>query len=128
MRAAAVAFALVVAGCAGAGSDGSGTLDATTGLVLALHFDHSNVESVALSGATAATSRRFGPYVVSEDDLPRNGTVGFVFDASDAGSAMICGDSHDATGNVLSSGCDTFDIVSGQVGNGTLTLYSSSAH
>ncbi len=124
MRAAAVAVALAVAGCASAGSDGSAALDATTGLVLALHFDHSNVESVALSGATAA-ARRFGPYVVSENDLPRDSTVGFVFDASDAGMAMVCGESHDSSGNVLSSGCDTFAIVGDEVENGTLTLWDS---
>ncbi|HEY2743258.1 MAG TPA: hypothetical protein VGL86_01490 [Polyangia bacterium] len=121
--------ALALAGCAaGAANDGSGGLDATTGLVLSLHFDHTNVQSVALSGATSSTARRFGPYVVSEDDLPRNSTVGFVFDAGDAGSAMICGESHDTNGNTLASGCDTFDIVSDKVENGTLTLLDASTH
>ena len=124
MRAAVLAAALLVVGCAGATTDASG-LPATTGLVLSLHFDHTDVDSVALSGATSATARRFGPYVVSEDDLPKNSTVGFVFDASDAGSAMVCGESHDSSGNVLASGCDTFDIVSGQVEDGALTMWDS---
>ena len=125
MRAAAVALALFVAGCAGANSDGGSGLDATTGLVLSLHFDHSNVQSVALSGATSSTARRFGPYVVSEDDLPKNSTVGFVFDASDAGTAMVCGESHDSSGNVLASGCGNFDIVGGQVEDGSLTMWDA---
>ena len=128
---AAAVLALGLAGCAGAGStgsDGSGATAATTGLVLSLRFNRSNVHEVALSGATATTSRRFGPYVVDENDLPRDGTIGFVFDASDAGTAMICGESHDSTGKVLASGCDTFDVVGGSVETGSLTLWDTNSH
>jgi hypothetical protein len=125
MRAAVLAVLVAVAGCAGV-NDGSGTTPPpTTGLVLELHFDHTNVMQVALTGATYATSRHFGPYVVAEKALPRDSTVGFVFDDSDAGTAMICAESHDVTGKVLASGCDTFDVVSAQVTQGSLTLYAS---
>jgi hypothetical protein len=130
MRALAVAVAFVLAGCAGAATDGTssnGTIE-PTGLVLSLHFDRSNVHEIAFSGATSVSARRFGPYVVAEDDLPRDGTVGFVFDASDAGSAMICGESHDSTGKVLASGCDTFDVVEGNVEHGSLTLWDANSH
>jgi hypothetical protein len=121
----AACFGLALAGCAGAG-DASGDVNAaTTGLVIELHFDHTNVHEVALSGATSQTSRKFGPYVVDEDNLPHDSTVGFVFDASDAGSAMVCGESHDSSGHVLASGCDTFDVVAGDVEHGTLTLWDS---
>lgn len=126
-RAAAIALALAacfaLAGCAGAATDGTGTIAATTGLVIQLHFDHTNVHEVALSGATYTTSRKFGPYIVNENDLPHDSTVGFVFDASDAGMAMICGETHDSSGKVLASGCDTFDVVGGQVEDDTLTLW-----
>lgn len=126
MRAAlAACFALALAGCAGATSDGNGTSAATTGLVIALHFDHNNVHEVALSGATYATSRKFGPYVVDEDNLPHDSTVGFVFDPGDAGTAMVCGEAHDSSGRVLASGCDTFDVVAGDVQHGSLTLWDS---
>ncbi len=110
----------LLAGCAGAGS--SGAPPPTTGLVLSLHFDHTDVLQVALSGATSATARRFGPYLVAVSALPRDGTVGFVFDASDAGTAMVCGESRDVTGQVLASGCDTFDVVGDEVTHGSLTL------
>ncbi len=121
MRAVAMAALLALAGCAAAG-DGSSMPPATTGLVLTLHFDHTNVMQVALSGATYTTSRQFGPYVVAEKALPRDATVGLVFDAGDAGTAMVCAEAHDLSGNVLASGCDTFDVVSGEVTHGSLTL------
>jgi hypothetical protein len=121
MRAALLAALVVLAGCAAAG-DGSQAAQPTTGLVLSLHFDHYDVEAVTLSGATFASSRRFGPYVVSENDLPRDSTVGFVFDPGDEGTAMVCAQSHDVSGNMLQSGCDTFDIVSAAVTKGSLTL------
>jgi hypothetical protein len=128
MRAAlAACVALALAGCAGAASDGNagGTSAQTTGLVIELHFDHNNVHEVALSGATYATSRKFGPYVVDEADLPHDSTVGFVFDAGDAGTAMVCGEAHDSSGKVLASGCDTFDVVADDVQHGSLTLWDS---
>ncbi|MGZ5133393.1 MAG: hypothetical protein ACXWCJ_19330 [Caldimonas sp.] len=113
---------LALAGCASS-SDGSGSMPpATTGLVLELHFDHSNVMQVVLSGATFATSRRFGPFVVAEKALPRDSTVGLVFDASDEGTAMVCAESHDLSGKVLGAGCDTFDVVGTEVLHDTLTL------
>ena len=128
MRAAAVALLVTVAGCASASDGSSMTPPPTTGLVLELHFDHTNVMQVALTGSTSATSRRFGPYVVAEKALPHDSTVGFVFDGSDAGTAMICAESHDVSGKVLASGCDTFDVVSAQVTQGALTLYDSNMH
>jgi hypothetical protein len=122
MRALAFIGLIALAGCASAG-DGSSTMPpATTGLVLELHFDHSNVMQVVLSGATFATSRRFGPFVVAEKALPRDSTVGLVFDASDEGTAMVCADSHDLSGKVLSAGCDTFDVVGAEVLHDSLTL------
>ena len=120
MRAALVAAVVALSAC-GSSSDASQP-PPPTGLVLSLHFDHTNVEAVTLSGATFASSRRFGPYVVAEGDLPRDSTVGFVFDAGDEGTAMVCAQSHDVAGNMLQSGCDTFDIVAAQVTKGSLTL------
>ena len=88
-RARAPRSSLALGGCAGAASRRQRQQRRhrrLTGLVLSLHFDRDNVDEVALSGATSTTSRRFGPYVVAETTLPRDGTVGFVFDASDAGT------------------------------------------
>jgi hypothetical protein len=121
MRAVALAALVALAGC-GTSGDGNQPPPPATGLVLTLHFDHTDVEAVALSGSTFATSRRFGPYVVAENALPRDSTVGFVFDPTDEGTAMICGESHDGNGNVMQSACDTFDIIGGQVTKGSLTL------
>jgi hypothetical protein len=121
-----LAAALALAGCAGASDNG--TPPASTGLVLSLHFDHFNVQTVSLNGSTFATSRRFGPYVVDENDLPRDSTVGFVFDADDAGTAMICGESHDDHGNVMQAGCDYFDVVAASVTKGSLTLVDPTPH
>ncbi len=122
MRALVVAALVALAGCGGTASDGGNMPAATTGLVLTLHYTRYNVQAVSLSGSTYATSRRFGPYVVAQSDLPRDSTVGFVFDAGDAGTAMVCGESHDDTGTLLAQGCDTFDIIGAQVTHGSLTL------
>jgi len=119
---AALAAAAALAGCGSSPSAGASMPPATTGLVLTLHFSRYNVQAVSLSGATYKTSRRFGPYVVDENDLPRDSTVGFVFDAGDAGTAMVCGESHDFSGQTVQQGCDTFDIIAAQVTQGSLTL------
>ena len=116
------AFALALAGCIGGSTGGAQPPPPATGLVLTLHFDHTNVESVALSGSTSASARRFGPYVVAASLLPRDSTVGFVFDPSDEGTAMVCGESRDLSGKMLQQGCDTFDIIGAQVTKGSLTL------
>jgi hypothetical protein len=122
MRALAVGVVLALAGC-GSSTSGSDSQLTSTGLVLTLHFDHYQVQTVSLSGATFKSSRRFGPYIVAEDDLPRDSTVGFVFDPGDAGTAMVCGESHDDHGNVMEQGCDSFDIIASTVTKGSLTLY-----
>jgi hypothetical protein len=120
----AAALALAAAGCAGASGDGNSP--SPTGLVLELHFDRSDVTEVELSGATLATSRRFGPFVVAVAALPRDSTVGLVFDPSDEGSAMVCGESHDRNGDVLAAGCGTFDVVGAEVTHDSLTLFDGS--
>jgi len=125
MRALALAAVLALTTLAGCGGTGNGTPPASTGLVLTLHFNHYQVDTVSLSGSTFASSRRFGPYVVDENDLPRDSSVGFVFDPDDAGTAMVCGESHDDHGNVLQQGCDTFDIIAADVTKGSLTLVNT---
>lgn len=125
MRAVLLA-ALVVTGC-GAAANGSAPADMMppppTGLVLALHYHHSEVVEVSLSGATYTSQRKFGPYVVAEKSMPSDDTVGFVFDPSDAGRAMICGETHDVTGHVLATGCATFSVRSQSINHDDLTLY-----
>lgn len=120
MRAALVALAAagLAAGC-GAPADSSAP---TTGLVVAVHYDPDHVHELMLRGATAMTGRKFGPYVLSDDQLPPGGTVGFVFDASDEGSVLVCGDARDDGGNVLASDCDQFDVRADLVSHGDLTL------
>ena len=119
---AALVGAALIAGCGASPSAGGDLTAATTGLVLTLHFSRYNVQTVSLSGATYTTSRRFGPYVVNENDLPRDSTVGFVFDPSDAGTAMVCGESRDFSGQTMQQGCDTFNVVADDVTHGSLTL------
>lgn len=124
MRALAALALVALAGC----DSGSGPPLPSTGLVLTLHFDHYQVQTVSLSGATFSSSRQFGPFVVAEDNLPRDSTVGFVFDADDAGTAMICGESHDDHGSVIQQGCDSYDIIAAAVTKGSLTLVDPTAH
>jgi hypothetical protein len=119
----ALAAALLLAGC-GSSSTGSDALQPpATGLVLAVHYDHTNVSNLTFSGATYASQRKFGPYNVAETSMPSDHTVGFVFDPTDAGRAMICGESRDDTGRVLETNCDTYAIRSDNVTHDDLTLY-----
>ena len=128
MTARALALAGLVAAAVGCGDGTTAMQPSPTGLVLSLRFDHSNVMQVSLTGATIATARRFGPYLVAENSLPRDSTVGFVFDASDAGMAMICAESRDLVGKVLASGCDNYDLVATQVIRDSLTFYDPGTH
>lgn len=119
----ALAAALLLAGC-GSSSTGSGGLQPpATGVVLTVHYDRNNVLSLSFSGATYTSQRRFGPYTVAEQSMPSDHTVGFVFDPSDAGKTMICGESHDGSGHVLQMNCDSYTIESGSITYDDLTLY-----
>lgn len=114
-------LAVAVAGCGGSGSS-TAPLPSTTGLVVAIQYPGRDVHDLSISGATVLTARHFGPYVLAASTLPSGGTVGFVFDPSDAGDAMVCGTARDAIGMVDSTACDLFKVRAEQVMQGTLVL------
>lgn len=126
MRALVVALALAAAACGGGGADSSsgGASDDTTGLVLAIHYDDYHVDHLVIRGAVAMSGREFGPFVVSADDLRPGDTIGLVFDADDAGGAMVCADARDRDDDVRASDCDDFDIRAAQVLHDDSTLHS----
>ena len=115
--------ALLLAGCGGDGSMGATTPDPTTGMTLTVQYDNSDRDaSVAISGATVTTSRKFGPFVVAATKLETGDTLGLTFDAADAGMTMICGDARDRDGRMQATGCDSFPVRAGEITFGTLQL------
>ena len=118
VAAAVTVASLTLAGCGGA----SPATPAVTGLVVAIRY-FGDVATVDVSGAAEASGRHFGPWSLPSSSLASGGTVGFIFDPSDGGSAMICADSRDAQGNTLDMTCGMFPVRAGEVMNGALTLH-----
>jgi hypothetical protein len=124
MRALVVAAACTLVACTlAACSSSAPPPEPTTGLTLTVEYSD-RLANISLSGTTLATTRKFGPYVVSANKLEPGDTVGFTFAADDAGSAMICGDGRDRDGTMQASSCGVFAVRAGEVTTGTLTLES----
>jgi hypothetical protein len=113
MRVACLLLCASTIACSNAGSP--------TGLSIEIDYGD-GVVSVAVSGDAEATARAFGPYVLSSTALVSGGTVGLLFDPSDAGGARVCAEARDASGAAIASACGLFDVRAGEVGHGTLTL------
>lgn len=96
-----------------------------TGLVVTIDYS-GDVARITVSGAAETTGRRFGPWSLGADQLTSGGTVGFLFDAADAGTAMICAQTFDSNGNNRDFNCATYDILAGAVTDGTLSMDGSS--
>jgi hypothetical protein len=116
-----VALALTVA-LAGCGAASPPTAPApVTGLVVAILYS-GDVASIKVSGAAEASGRHFGPWTLSSQTLTSGATVGFIFDPSDGGSAMICAETRDPNGQLIDVACGLFPVRAGEVMNGSLTL------
>ena len=115
--------ALALAACLLGGCGGAAPL---TGVVVAIDYDD-GAARIEVSGAAEASGRRFGPWSLTRDQLASGGTVGFVFGADDAGSAMICAQSFDDDDDTLDYDCGDFDVRAGEVTHGQIALGSSSA-
>ncbi len=114
-------LALVVAAATGCGSQSP----PVTGLVIAIDYD-GNVKRIEVSGAAETTGRLFGPWSLTSDQLVSGGTVGFVFDPSDAGGAMICAQTFDDDDNAKDFDCETFTVLAGQITGGSIDFTGSS--
>lgn len=126
MRALPWVTLLVLAGCAGGSAPSPSS--SPTGLVVAVRYDGESVHDLSVSGATVVTARHFGPYVLTTATLPSGGTVGLVFDAGDAGAAMVCAEAHSASGSVLATNCGAFTIVANEVRNAEMDLSTINNH
>jgi hypothetical protein len=95
-----------------------------TGLVVAIDYS-GDVARIDVSGAAETTGRQFGPWSLTADQLTSGGTVGFIFDAADAGTAMVCAQTFDRDGNDRDFDCGTYDLVADSVTDGTLAMDGS---
>jgi hypothetical protein len=94
----------------------------TTGLVLSVKYDKDGIVRLTMSGATAVTGRKFGPYEVSPTKLAPGQTAGFLFDPEDAGGVMVCAEAFKRDGDLEANGCGTYELRAGEVVTGILTL------
>ena len=118
-----LALALLVAAATCCGGCGK-SQPPVTGLVVTIDYD-SSVARVEVSGAAETTGRQFGPWSLTSEQLVSGGSVGFVFDASDAGSAMICAQTFDAADDTLDFECQVFDIIADETTGGEIDFTSS---
>jgi hypothetical protein len=124
MRAALLAVvAALLGGCSGEVTTppSQQPAGATTGMTLTIEYD-ARLVSISITGATYATSRKFGPFVVAASKLLPGETVGLTFDAADAGGTMVCAAGYDRDGTVDAEGCGNFAVRAHEVTTGTLTL------
>jgi hypothetical protein len=112
-------LALVLVIAAVAASCGGGKSGPVTGLVVTIDYD-GDVARVEVSGAAETTGRQFGPWSLTSQQLVSGGTVGFVFDAGDAGSAMICAQTFDSSDNAQDFDCEVFDVRADETTDGTI--------
>jgi hypothetical protein len=80
-------------------------------VALLVSWTGDNVTTFSVSGAVTVSARKFGPYDVPVDRVPTGGSIGLVFDSSDAGDGMACVSSVEGDGRVRDSDCATFAIV-----------------
>ena len=118
MRRRRLALAVTLAGglLAGCGSA------PVTGLTVAIRYDGSDIASIAVSGTVDDNGRTFGPYDLTTTALASGGTVGLVFDPSDAGFVTVCADARDQSGHVLDTDCESMRVRANEVGEGSLSL------
>ncbi len=93
-----------------------------TAVSLEVDYDNSGVATMSVNGAAGTVARRFGPYDVKANDLPSGGTIGLVFDPSDAGGSMVCVQSRASDGKAKDSGCTMFDIRAGEITTARVVL------
>jgi hypothetical protein len=86
-----------------------------TALALSVRYSGSSVVTLSVTGVASAPNRHFGPYSVDARKVPSGGSIGLVFDPSDAGSAMACVSSIEDDGRVRNSDCTGFQIVASTV-------------
>jgi hypothetical protein len=99
----------------------------TTGAVVTLTYPPEEIATLSLTGTTAS-GRQFGPYSLSATQAPSASTVGFVFDPSDAGAAMLCGQANDSKGQARLGSCTSMTLRADAVISAELSMDACVAH
>ena len=110
-RALILAVAATLAAACGPASSGS----AVTGLTLTVVYQSSRIVTISIDGEARASDRSFGPYALATSSLVSGGSVGLVFDPSDAGEVRLCADALDNNGTRLDRSCGSATLVADRV-------------
>ena len=94
-----------------------------TALVLQINYTVSGVDHWHITGVVLTSGRSFGPYDAQGNNVSSGETVGLVFDASDAGTAMVCVEARDGA-TPRASACNVFEIKANEVSQGSIDLRS----
>jgi len=112
----AVLLALFLCACGGPSTQPSNE----TALVLQVNYTVSEIDNWHITGVVLPGGRAFGPYD-AHSNISSGETIGLVFDASDAGTAMVCVEGRDGS-TARASACDMFEIRANEVSQGSITL------
>jgi hypothetical protein len=121
MRGARLLIAIGCAAALGCSAPVPAPAPMVTGLVIAIDYT-GQIATISVGGSAEASGRRFGPWTLDTNTLVSGGTVGFVFDPSDAGGAMVCATARDSFHNTLDVDCNVFQVRPDQVVDGMLSL------
>jgi hypothetical protein len=116
----AVAAALTASAC-GPASGGVGGA-AVTGLTVTVRYTSPRIATITIDGDAHASNRSFGPYALTTTELVSGGSVGLVFDPSDAGDLRLCAEALDDEGDRLDKSCISATLVADHVVPTALTI------
>jgi hypothetical protein len=114
----ALLLALFLCACGGPSAQPS---PGQTALVLQVNYSDNNIDHWHITGVVLTSGRTFGPYDAHGDSVSSGETVGLVFDASDAGVAMVCVEGRDGT-TPRANACGMFAIKANDVSQGSIDL------
>jgi hypothetical protein len=132
MRLPLIALALLLAGCDGASAPidpGGGSAStppsaaSPTAASITVTYEYSSIASLSVNGTAHAHGRKFGPYVLTADQLPSGDTLGLVFDPSDAGDTNLCITGLEDDGSKKAEGCVSFQLIANQMVQAEVELH-----
>jgi hypothetical protein len=93
-----------------------------TGLTVTVRYQGPRIATISLDGEARASGRDIGPYTLSTRELVSGGSVGLVFDPSDAGDLRLCADALDSDGDRRDRTCTNATLVANRVVTAALAL------
>lgn len=95
-----------------------------TELLLTVTFSRTDIDELRINGTALAQGRAFGPFDTMGSNVVTGCTISLLFDATDAGSTMVCVEAR-AAGVMAAKACGNFQIQANGLSTGTLDLMNA---